>query len=162
MAEPLAGTLNGHPRDHRSLMTAPARVRSARSELQGLADRYQAVRQARHLAGLAAVQQIERDAEGQFVRFADPHTLAGVEPGKTPLSRIDYPTDPIELMLWLFGPAKPGRPWLPTAEEQAPAGGAPSTSTPCSSARANVAFAQAVAVAHRPRPARRFGPETDH
>ncbi len=34
------------------------------------------------------------------------------------MPRIDYPSDPVDLALWLVGPAAAARPWLPSTADR--------------------------------------------
>lgn len=113
-----ATALHGHPLDHRALITAPAKVRTAWLELQGLADRYSAIRQARTAINTAGLRAAEHDGSGEFAHLHSPHTLTGYKLGAGRPPRVDQPTDPVDLMLWLTSPGQAGKPWLPTMAEQ--------------------------------------------
>jgi len=113
------GTFTGQPLDHRALVTAPAKVRTAWAEMQTLADRHHLIRQARAQVNVAGLRTVQHDTSGEFAAFADPRALTGHPANAvTRAPRVETPSDPVDLMLWLAGPAAPARPWLPTVDEQ--------------------------------------------
>jgi hypothetical protein len=113
-----AATLAGHSHDPRALLSAPAPVRRAWTMLQLVADRHAALRQALTALNGAADRHPQQDARSEFVEFRDPHALTGHKPGAARPPRIGGPTDPVERLLWLVGPAQPAQPWLPSDVEQ--------------------------------------------
>lgn len=117
-AAKLGKALNGQALDDRSLVTAPEQVRTAWSDMRGLADRYSALRSAREAINFAAALTVQHDAQQQFAAFQYPHRMSGYVVGSGQPPRIEEPTDPVMRMLWLTGPAKVASPWLPTIEQQ--------------------------------------------
>jgi hypothetical protein len=114
-----AKALDGHPLDDRSLITAPAKVRTAWSELRVHADQYGTLREARAAMNTAGLRVPEHDTGGEFATFQHPHRITGHTPGSTARApRPEMPEDPVMRMLWLVGPAARGVPWLPTTREQ--------------------------------------------
>lgn len=121
-----AKTLDGHPLDDRSLVTAPAKVRSSWGKLRDLAEQYAALREARARACTAGLRIAQRDAANEFLIVQCPQVLTGHEPGTGRAPRLDgltsptdrYPEDPVQLMLWCVGPGKRAGIWLPTVAEQ--------------------------------------------
>ena len=116
-AERLAAILAGHALDTHSLLGAPE-VGAAWREMHTVAQRYRQLRQARNLVNTAGLRQAHDDHRGEFADVREPHAVTGHAPGSGRPQPIDYPTDPVELMLWLVGPGKPGKAWLPTTSEQ--------------------------------------------
>ncbi len=115
-----SGALAGHPLDTRALVTAPAKVRTAWAAVGECANRYHVLREARHLVNVAGLRQVQHDTDGKFGTFERPAELfPGYDPSKPMrMPAFEFPSDPVDLMVWLVGPAAAARPWLPTAEQQ--------------------------------------------
>lgn len=118
-AERHTAAMAGHPLEPQAIITAPAKVRTAWSELSALAACYGALREARRMTNTVAELQTAHDHAGEFAVLNNPHVLTGYVPGSTARpTQVDSPTEPVPLMLWLVGSAKPAGPWLPTVNEQ--------------------------------------------
>lgn len=113
-----AASLAGYPVDEAGGWDAPAGVRKARAGLAGLAERADLLRHAWRAARGLAGREPERDEAGVFSEFEDRLALhPGLAP-TSPVPPLNLPVDPVAGLLWMVTTAAPGRPWLPTVEEQ--------------------------------------------
>ncbi len=113
-----AATLGSHPTDPGSIVTAPAKVRSAWSSLRDSAQQYRVLRQARQLANDAGLRVAEHDLQDQYATFRDPFGFFPERRG-TSMPMPPYPSSDVDLVLWLVvGVGAKAKPWLPTAQEQ--------------------------------------------
>lgn len=115
-----SGALAGQPLDPMALITAPAKTRAAWAAVGECTNRYRVLREAHRLVNAAGLRLVQHDTEGRFGTFERPAELfPGYEPGGSVRMPVpEFPSDPVDLMVWLVGPAAVARPWLPTAAQQ--------------------------------------------